>query len=112
MDYGEPKEAPSDFRVFTWIYPHGRAQKIESTVPLHPKVKANLEHRADSLRFEIHDRVTGSFVRYNMEHIFSRKIYFVRCHWADEFPRLGASMVMIFDQMTGELLYDGDDGCE
>ena len=111
MDYGEPKSAPSDFRVFTSIYPGGQPQRIESTVPLHPKVKAYLKDRADFLRFEIHDRLLG-FRGYGMQHIVNRKIYYVWYHLADCQPTLGAGTVMIFDQMTGELLYDGDDGGE
>jgi hypothetical protein len=47
-----------------------------------------------------------------MQHIVNRKIYYVWYHLADCQPTLGAGTVMIFDQMTGELLYDGDDGGE
>ncbi len=113
MNYGEHKSAPSDFRVHTRIYPQGRPLEVESVVPLHPKVRAYLEHRADFLHFEIYDWVSRSFVGYNMQHIFSRKIYYVPYHLADHQPMvLGAGTVMIFDQVTGELLYKGDDGCE
>ena len=112
MNYGEHKSAPSDFRVFTRIYPHGRPEEIESSVPLHPKVKAYLEHRADFLRFEIYDSARFSFCIYNSQEFLRRKTYYVWYHLADRQPTLGAGTVMIFDQMTGEVLYDGDDGAE
>jgi hypothetical protein len=112
MNYGEHKSAPSDFRVFTRIYPHGRPEEIESTVPLHPKVKAYLEHRADFLRFEIYDSARFSFCICNSQEFLRRKTYYVWYRLADCQPTLGAGTVMIFDQMTGELLYDGDDGAE
>ena len=112
MNYGEHKSAPSDFRVFTRIYLHGRPEEIESSVPLHPKVKAYLEHRADFLRFEIYDSARFSFCIYNSQEFLRRKTYYVWYHLADRQPTLGAGTVMIFDQMTGELLYDGDDGAE
>ena len=112
MNYGEHKSAPSDFRVFTRIYPHGRPEEIESTVPLHPKVKAYLEQSADFLRFEIYDSARFSFCIYNSQEFLRRKTYYVWYHLADCQPTLGAGTVMIFDQMTGELLYDGDDGAE
>ena len=112
MNYGEHKSAPSDFRVFTRIYPHGRPEEIESSVPLHPKVKAYLEHRADFLRFEIYASARFSVCIYNSQEFLRRKTYYVWYHLADRQPTLGAGTVMIFDQMTGELLYDGDDGAE
>ena len=112
MNYGEPKSAPSDFRVLTWIYPHGQPEEIESSVPLHPKVKAYLEQRADYLRSEIYDSARFSFCIYNSQEFLRRKNYYVFYRQADCQPRLGAGTVMIFDQMTGELLYDGDDGSE
>ena len=113
MIYGEPKSAPSDFRVFTRIYPHGRPEEIESSVPLHPKVKAYLEHRADFLRFEIYDSARFSFCIYDSQEFLRRKIYYVPYRLADYQPMMvGGGTVMIFDQMTGDLLYKGDDGCE
>ena len=111
-NYGEPKSAPSDFRVLTWIYPHGQPEEIESSVPLHRKVKAYLEHRADFLRFEIYDNLYFSLCIYDSQEFLRRKNYYVFYRQADCQPRLGAGTVMIFDQMTGELLYDGDDGGE
>ena len=112
INYGEPKSAPSDLRVRTWIYPCGCTEEIESTVPLHPKVKAYLDERADFLRFEIYDSARFSFCIYNSQEFLRRKTYYVWYHLADRQPTLGAGTVMIFDQMTGELLYDGDDGGE
>ena len=72
MNYGEHKSAPSDFRVFTRIYPHGRPEEIESSVPLHPKVKAYLEHRADFLRFEIYDNLYFSLCIYDSQEFLRR----------------------------------------
>lgn len=112
LNYGEPKSAPSDFRVRTWIYPHGCTEEIESTVPLHPKVKAYLEHRADFLSFEIYDNLYFSLCIYDSQEFLRRKNYYVFYRQADCQWTLGAGTVMIFDQMTGELLYDGDDGGE
>jgi hypothetical protein len=112
MNYGDSKSAPPDFRVLTRIYPHGRPAEIESVVPLHPKVKAYLEHRAAFLRFEIYDNLYFSLCIYDSQEFLRRKNYYVFYRQADCQPRLGAGTVMIFDQMTGELLYDGDDGGE
>jgi hypothetical protein len=113
MNYGEPKSAPSDFRVLTRIYPHGQPEEIESSVPLHPKVKAYLEHWAGFLRFEIYDSARSSFCIYNSQGFLRRKIYYVPYRLADYQPMMvGGGTVMIFDQMTGKLLYDGGDGDE
>jgi hypothetical protein len=112
MNYSETKSRPSDFRVLTRIYPHGQLEEIESVVPLHPKVKAYLEHRAECLRFEIYDSARGFFRGYGMQHIFNRKIYYVPYLSKDLQPTLGTGTVMIFDQLTGELLYQGTDGGE
>ena len=112
-NYGEPKSAPSDFRVLTWIYPHGQPEEIESSVPLHPKVKAYLEHWAGFLRFEIYDSARSSFCIYNSQGFLRRKIYYVPYRLADYQPMMvGGGTVMIFDQMTGKLLHDGGDGDE
>jgi hypothetical protein len=113
MHYGDSKSAPPDFRVLTRIYPHGRPAEIESVVPLHPKVKAYLEHRADFLRFEIYDSARQFNRGYGLEHIANRKIYYVPYRSANLRPAmLGEGAVMIFDQLTGELLYQGSDGGE
>ncbi len=113
MSYGEPKSAPSDFRVLTSIYPHGQPEEIESSVPLRPKVKAYLEHCADFLRFEIYDNAYFSLCIYDSQEFLRRKNYYVFYRQADCQPLVaGGGTVVIFDQMTGELLYDGDDGGE
>jgi hypothetical protein len=113
MNYIESRSAPPDFRVLTRIYPHGRAEEIESVVPLHPKVKAYLKQRADFLRFEIHDSARFSSCIYNSQEFLRRKIYYVPYWLTEQQPMmLGAGTVMIFDQMTGELLYKGTDGGE
>jgi hypothetical protein len=113
MIYGDSKSAPSDFRVLTRIYPHGQAAEIESVVPLHPEVKAYLEQRADFLRFEIYDSARQFNRVYGMQNILSRKIYYVPYWSANHHPMaLGEGTVMIFDQLTGELLYKGTDGGE
>jgi hypothetical protein len=113
MNQGESDAQRRDFRVLTRVYPSGRPQEIESVVPLHPKVEAYLSARTDALRFAIYDRVHDSFCVYDTSRILRRKIYYVPYHTPDDGPMmLGAGKVMIFDQVTGELLYDGSDGGE
>jgi hypothetical protein len=113
MNYGDSKSTPPDFRVRTRIYPHGRAVEIESVVPLHPEMKAYFEQRADFLRFEIYDSARQFNRVYGMQGIFAEK-YTTGPYWsANPHPMvLREGTVMIFDQLTGELLYKGTDGGE
>lgn len=113
MDHSEPELLPPNFRVRTRIHPNSRPEEIESAVKLHPKVKAYLEQRSDVLRFEIYDSAFESFSGYGMKDIFARKLYYVPYSLADHLPILtGSGTVMIFDQLTGDLLYHGTDGGE
>lgn len=105
-----------DFRVYTQVYRHGRLIEIESKIPLNPKVRKYLKHRMEIRWTKIDD---GKFAlmtvghRYNAPNIFGRKVYCVPyTNLKDPGFRVGSGMVLIFDQFTGALLYDGDDGGE
>lgn len=80
---------------------------------LHPKVREYLEQRTDTLVFQISYGLPPHFLGYNLDRLINRKIYYVI--WHDRQSRglrIGSSDVLIFDQATGELLYDGTDGGE
>ncbi len=113
MNPDEPSGGRDDFRVLTRVYQQGQARDIKSVVPLHPKVEEFLDRRKDALRFEIYDGFRGPFIAYNTQHLLNRKIYYV-IYTEIRNPRMGTgpSTVMIFDQLSGELLYDGEDGGE
>ncbi len=78
---------------------------------MRPRLAANVRREIE--RFEIYDCVHGSFRPYNPGQLLNRKIYYVP-YFAREAARgiVGGGNVMIFDQVTGELLYDGTDGGE
>lgn len=103
-----------DFSVRTKVYPNGRANEVSSVVPLHSKVKEYLAGRSDIRWFHIYDGpypMRGSSLGYGAPDLKGRKVYYV-CYsnLSEDQMTLGPSSVMVFDQTTGELLYDGTDG--
>lgn len=103
-----------DFTVRTQVYPSGRAKKVSSTVPLHTKVKAYLAGRSDILWFHIYDGpypMRGPSLGYGAPDLKGRKVYYV-CYsnLRENQMMLGPSSVLVFDQTSSELLYDGTDG--
>ena len=89
------------------------ADSLVSPVPLHPKVKDYLRPMMATLRFQIGDALPGYFVGYNSDDWAGRKSLYVT--WSEiHNPAwfVGGQDVMVFDQITGELLYHGPDGGE
>jgi hypothetical protein len=102
---------PSDFRVRTRTYPHGRRREVDSVVPLHGKVRDFLAARAHEIQFEIYDYLSYPIVQFGAPGVVTRKVYVVTYRRFNEF-NIGEGTIMVFDQHTGDLLYHGGDGGE
>jgi len=100
------KSSDDQFRVFTRTYANGQPRDVESVIPLHPKVRAYLEREAHHRWYKIYDRLDMPLVGFPSPKFGHLKVYYVAY---DEITalRLGADYVMVFDQITGELLHTG-----
>ncbi|MDI1319523.1 MAG: hypothetical protein PSW75_04920 [bacterium] len=101
-----------DFRVRTRIYSQGQATENESAVALNPGVQTYLAGRPEIIWFQIYDGpYFGSrFQGYYAPGVRARKIYYVPYSKSKNSVMVGPGLVLVFDQKTGDLIYDGSDG--